>query len=111
MSHAVSSYSHADTDPKNCPACQHRVSADVPGVYESLTLIATALREVAESQRKLLAALGSSSDSRSSVALEQNSKGVNIAVKAYAGSDIEQAESAALDAYRRLKAQFDGAPT
>lgn len=95
----VASSHVADTDPKNCPACQQRVSADVPGVYESLTLIATALREVAESQRKLLAALGSSSDSRSSIEVKTSTRGVDVACKSYAQSDISGLVTPAVDAY------------
>jgi hypothetical protein len=76
-----------------------------------LISIANLLEEVLAVQRHMLARISDTADSRSSVEIATNSKGTNITCKAYSGSDIEQAESAALESYLRLKSQFDGAPS
>jgi hypothetical protein len=76
-----------------------------------LISIANLLEEVLAVQRHMLARISDTADSRSSVEIATNSKGTNITCKAYSGSDIEQAESAALESYLRLKGQFDGVPS
>ncbi len=47
----------------------------------------------------LLARLGESAHDRSSVEVKTSTRGVDIAAKAYAGSDIGEVQDAAVDAY------------
>lgn len=69
---------------------------------EVLADIACLLEESLAVQKHLLAALRGGSDSRSSVEIKTSTRGVDVSTKVYAGSDIGEAERAAVDSYLRV---------
>lgn len=73
-----------------------------PTDREVLMNIAYLLEEQLAVQRHLLAAFRSSADARSSVEIKTSTRGVDVSTKAYAGSDIAEAEGAAVESYLRV---------
>jgi hypothetical protein len=64
------------------------------------------LASILASLERIEALLKQAADSRSSVVLETNSRGVNFAVKAYAGSPIDEADAAARAAFEGLRRDY-----
>jgi len=62
------------------------------------------------SLERIEARLATVSDSRSSVVLETNTRGVTFAVKAYAGSEIGEADAAARAAFDGLRRDYGAQP-
>jgi hypothetical protein len=102
---------HTGTDQSECPACQqtpiaggfashhYRVPVETPSIYDTLDLIARGLAELITLQQRMLAALGSSSDSRSSVEVKTSTRGVDVASKAYADSSMDGLSELAVERY------------
>lgn len=65
----------------------------------ALFSIASLLEEILATQRRMLAALGSSSDSRSSVEVKTSTRGVDIASKCYASSSMDDLSERAVAEY------------
>lgn len=66
---------------------------------EILSTISATLLDMLAMQRQILAALGTSSDSRSSVEVKTSTRGVDISSKSYDHSDVQAQVGPAVDAY------------
>jgi hypothetical protein len=76
--------------------------ADVVLIHDILIRIQMTLEENLAELRHLNARLGSSAERASSVEVKTSTRGVDVAVKAYAGSDIQEAETEAVRLYFRV---------
>lgn len=84
---------------------------DVLHQREALDVLITiqmSLEELVAGQRRMLAAFGTSSDSRSSVEVKTSTRGVDIASKSYDGSDVQAQVTPAVAAYFETLAAVQG---
>jgi hypothetical protein len=90
--------SHTD----GCPVCRNAGLGTVRSELQVLISVAQLLEETLAEVKHLNARLGSAADRTSSVEVKTSTRGVDIACKAYSGSDILGAESEAVRSYFRV---------